>query len=78
MTEWSGISGMQKLSTSIIEELLKRIITFFGAIGLNFVVLPFFGFREPTFMESFYMTLIFVMLSLTVGIIIRRMFTKWC
>jgi uncharacterized membrane protein len=77
MYKYSGISGMQKLSTSIIEELLKRVITFFGAVGLNFVVLPFFGFREPTFMESFYMTLIFVMLSLTVGITIRRMFTKW-
>ena len=68
---------MQKLSTSIIEEVTKRAITFICAVSLNFIVLPLFGFRIPTISESFYMTGIFVSISLTIGIIIRRLFNKY-
>ena len=72
-----AITIMQKLSTSIIEEVTKRAVTFICAVYLNLIVLPLFGFRIPTISESFYMTGIFVTISLTIGIIIRRLFNKY-
>jgi len=68
---------MQKFSMSVVEEIIKRAITFISAVSLNFIVLPLFGFRLPTFSESFFMTGIFVSISLTTGIIIRRLFNKY-
>ena len=68
---------MQKFSVSVIEEVIKRAITFISAVSLNFIVLPLFGYRIPTISESFYMTGIFVTISLTIGIIIRRLFNKY-
>ena len=68
---------MQKFSISVIEELTKRVVVFISAVHLNFIILPLFGFKIPTFSESFYMTGIFVSISLVIGIIIRRLFNKY-
>ena len=68
---------MQKFSVSVIEEVTKRAIVFISSVHLNFIVLPLFGFKIPTFSESFYMTGIFVTISLAIGIIIRRLFNKY-
>ncbi len=68
---------MQTFGGSVIEEVTKRIATFTVCVFLNFHILPVFGFRKPTVIESIEITAIFVAASLLIGITVRRGFARW-
>ena len=64
----------QSWTGSVLEEGTKRVVTFAVAMGLNFVVLPRFGYM-PTVSESFQITCVFVGASFVVSLILRRIFS---
>ena len=68
---------MQSMRASVVEEATKRAVTFLAAMSLNFLILPAFGFRMPTWSESFFITSIFVGTSFVISLLIRRVFNVW-
>ena len=68
---------MQTWGGSVTEEVSKRVLTFAACMSIQPSVLSYFGYKETPWDTAFYLTLIFVSVSLTIGILIRRGFAAW-